>query len=666
MDFKSSEVAKLIEFAYDLHESGLDYFSKGTYYVPNFRYVYGNHTPDIKALDKGAIYGSRRYANHSENTVYTTVGVITGEHIENGFKYIKSIQFQAPNVIGGFWNAQVHISNLKPDNGDIPPKIYDTNNRPPDLTYDNENFWDDMPKMMKAEIFLKAMEVVGFLKKDILAVLEGEKTAEQAFIAVAPSDIVNKRWVNINRKHFIFDGKKLIKGSIDSINLDKFPFPFEGPAIIDCSTVKTSCVEFGENIRGHKLININSDLNSIHYTNLRNAIIDEVIDLSIVDATWTKFGHHIVINLDKSIAGLGDMNLTFATDENGNNFVVNDEGVVQLDEFGKPKISSLPSNIMESEKLDNFGIITEINILANADNADQVRVALENGADGIGLIRTEHMFLHGTNMPLYIGLFINDDNYSKLLARCTKIQKIQANNILKNVKCKRVVFRLLDAKLDEFINHIGKYSSSYVNFDKLRGADLLLEFPDIIKMQAKEILEAASENGVSVDILVPMITDEYQFSEIKSIIDEVANENRFSNYRIGAMIENVSMANNADVLARKADFISFGTNDLTESVTGLSRESGIEDFTILNDKVKALIEEGIYRAKVVKPTISIGVCGEHSSYLDNLEFIKKVGADYISCIPNFVSTARHVFSSIENKNIELIKVKALKKVESKK
>jgi len=631
MNFETIEIGKLIQFAYDLHEKGLEMnFSR---YVPNFKYNYGGNSPKIKEIDKGAVFGRRGYANHSESTVYTMLGVVIGNHLEKGFEYIKSIKFDAANDI----QKGIYINILKLDNDKS------------SLICDCENKWDSLNDEMKLTFFLDAMETVGFRRNDVLDVLEGRKTAEQAFIAVASNDIVNKRWVNLFRKHFIFDGKTLIKGNLASFNLDNFPFPFEGPAIIDCSVTETSCIEFGENINGHKLVNINCNSNSIRYTDIKNAIIDEIIDLSIVNATATKIGHHVVINLDKSITPLKNIDLTFAIDENGNNFEVDVNGVVQFDENGKLKTFCSPANLIESKKINNFKNITNIKIFTNADSAKEVEKALENGADGIGLIRTEHMFFDSNNIPLFIGLFINNNNYDELLVKCARIQKIQATNIFKIAKGKRVIFRLLDAKLDEFMNCIEK--PNYINFNKIRGAELLLEFPSIIKMQVKEILEAASETRSFVDFLVPMITDKFQFSKIKSIIDEIANERKFSNYRIGAMIENMSMANNADVLAREADFISFGTNDLTESVTGLSRHSEAADFINLNDKVKDIIKEGIYRAKVANPSISIGFCGEHSSHLSNLEFMKRMGADYISCTPSFISTARHIFTSIESENL---------------
>lgn len=174
-------------------------------------------------------------------------------------------------------------------------------------------------------------------------------------------------------------------------------------------------------------------------------------------------------------------------------------------------------------------------------------------------------------------------------------------------------------------------------------------------MQTKAILEAASENNTSVDILIPMITKENQFFQIKNIIDKIAKDYKFTNYQIGAMIENAAMANDVDVIAPYADFISFGTNDLTESVTGLSRHSGKEDFIILNAKVKDIIKESIYRARIANPNISIGFCGEHSSQLDNIEFMKSIGADYISCISSFVPTAKSVFANIEKELVYVFK-----------
>lgn len=299
-NFKSDEIRKLIQFGYDLHKDELDFYAQGCWYVPNFR-TYDGMPYYNKRLDKGMVYAHRGYANHSDNTVYTTLGVVMGEHFEDSFKYGVAIQFGVDNSKE---KGRVYISLMIPKleaNKFTPIKdgiikdtdelnqilkeeinsalTFDKDNHAPELTYFNEApSFDKWPESKQLELFLLAMETLGFNKELVIGVLGEVITAEQAFMAVAPPELVNKRWVNKHRKHFEFEGNTAISGHFGSMELDNFPFPFEGQANIDCAKVKTACVEFGENKKGHKLINVNCNPDSIVYTNLRNAIIEEPID----------------------------------------------------------------------------------------------------------------------------------------------------------------------------------------------------------------------------------------------------------------------------------------------------------------------------------------------------------------------------------------------------
>lgn len=129
--------------------------------------------------------------------------------------------------------------------------------------------------------------------------------------------------------------------------------------------------------------------------------------------------------------------------------------------------------------------------------------------------------------------------------------------------------------------------------------------------------------------------------------------------KIGAMIENLHSMNYADEVAKNADFISIGTNDLTESITGLSRHSQRTDFQLLSDRVKESIKEIIYKVRAVRPEIAIGICGEHVNYIENVEFLSNLDIDSITCAPVYVKTNQEVFNNSQSKEIILQKTKKI-------
>ena len=321
----NKEIFKLVEYGYDLHEKGMDWYGHSS--IPNFEFYNGNSCP-MRKVHGGGIFGMRGYANHSEARVFTTLGITVGKQNEDGFEFEYALMIQTDNEY-----HDIYFSNLKIS--DEQKCRYKT------LDYDWDNDWDNMEDNTKVELFIKMMEFIGFKKEDIIAVLNRTLTAREAYMNVAPEEIRNLQWVSVDRRMFVFDGNVAIEGRFDSMDMDRFPFPFEGQPILDCSKVKTACIHFENNNRKIKLININSNPESIIYTNLKNAIIDEPIDLSLVDATGVKFGRHTVINLGKSIAKLEKMDLTLAVNENGEKFVVDEKGRVQLDYDYNPKTNTI-------------------------------------------------------------------------------------------------------------------------------------------------------------------------------------------------------------------------------------------------------------------------------------------------------------------------------------
>lgn len=631
----NKEISKLIEHGYDLHKREMKDYEHS---IPNFEFYDGDCCP-IKKVSGGGIFGMRGYPNHSESRMCTMLGVTVGKQNENGFDLEYAMMIQTDTEY-----REVFFSNLKMC--DEQKHWFKT------LEYDIDNSWFNMEDKAKVEIFIKTMEFVGFKKEDVLDVLNGTLTAHQAYMNVAPEEIRNLQWVSKERRIFEFDGNVAIKGSYDSMDMDEFPFPFEGQPILDCSKVKTACIHLENNNRKVKLINVNSNPESIIYTNLKNAIIDEPIDLSLVDATGVKFGRHTVINLGKSIAKLDKMDLTLAVNENGERFEVDEKGRVQFDYDYTPKTISSPETKSKN-----------ILMFANADNGQMTKFAFDNGADGIGLVRTEHILTDLNDVKKMIELldYPSDEVEKENLNRIKELQINQIKEILKNNSNQSVVFRLLDFKLKEYLRNFGLtlvayYDEEYVKY--LRGATILCEKKKILTTQIESIFETLDGINIDVNLIVPMLRSTYEFTDIKKEIMKLSEKFNLKSLKIGAMIENTAMSNDADELAKEADFISIGTNDLTESVTGLSRDTNSIEFQKLTDEVKSVIEETIFRAKIINPNIIIGICGEHSNYVENVQYYSTLDIDYITCSPTFIKLNKEFLAN--NFNLEKNKVKQLK------
>lgn len=634
-----NEISKLIQFGFDLHKSEIDYDFYGD--IPNVEDYTGMPYP-IKKVENGGILGFRNYPNHSDSTVWTILGVSIGKFRENEFDFEFGMSVQANNK-----NNVIYCNLLKLKNG--------TKNV---LERNQSVNWKYLTDEERSKCFRKLFEFVGFNKEDVIKVLNGKMTAREAYQHVAPDEIKNLQWVNRCRSYYWFDNNVAIEGTFSSVDFDYFPFPFDENPILDCSKVATCWLDHQSNKRRVELINVNKNKNSILYSDLKNIIINEPIDLSLVDANGTTFGHHTVINLESSIADLKNMDLTLAVDEKGKRFVVDDNGRIQLNELGQ--ILTTTSNLISNNN--NLSV----QIFANADNFGMANTAATNNALGIGLVRTEHILKNKEDIKSLIEYctYYRDKTFMNKL---TRLQIEQALAILRSIKNQKIVFRLFDFKLNEFskCSNLSKDKyASYENLFKQRGARILTDCPGLVSAQVKAIFAVAERFKLDFDLLVPMLTNIHEFKEIKKLILQKAKNFELGNFRIGGMIENIEMAHDADLLAKEADFITFGTNDLTESVTGLDRSTNSIEFQLLDDEVKNVINEAIYRARVANPSIPIGFCGNHGNYVNNLEFYYDLGASYVSCDPAYVKTAKRVLEQRNNlkeeKQQELVRV--LKKV----
>ena len=615
---KEQELVNLVSFAYDLHEEKLDDWHYCHYLFPVMHYYYGLPYPSTQ-LKEGALFGFRGYSDHSTCKVFTQIGLSVGKIKDEKLDFDYAIMFSVNNE-----EEYVYTSLLEIDDSS---KLQSNSN------------WYDLEEQERINLFVKSMTIIGFKEEDVREVIKGNMTARDAYINVAPENKKYIQWVNKERRYYYFDRNVAIKGTFSNIgNFDKFPFPFDGEVILDCSKVKTSGIELNENKRKVRLINVNENKDSISYANLRNATIDEVIDLSKVDATWTKFGHQKLINLDASIAKLEDMNLTLACDIDGNRFETDINGKIEYNSFEEI------DNISENERI-------PLKVLANVDNLEMIVEALENNADGVGLIRTETCIYQRAKIERYMSLILGGRKRSSLEFKAE--QKQLLDSIIKCFPDERVIIRLFDFRFNDILKFKQvtdadldyKYNAEYnaTTLAKLRGANFLYCRQDILKSQVEAILEVAKKHNKQVDILIPYIEDEWRVESIKEQIDEISTSIGI-NCRVGAMIENRYSVTNADQISRLVDFLSIGLNDLTEDITGKSRDSRDSSFYYLNDEVKEYVQEAIYRAKAGNPDIEIGICGEHTNYLENLDFFEKIGVNSISVSPSYISSIKTLIS----------------------
>ena len=332
-----------------------------------------------------------------------------------------------------------------------------------------------------------------------------------------------------------------------------------------------------------------------------------------------------------------------------------------------------------------------LKVRANADNVADARCALENGAEGIGLCRTEHMFFDMERITTFRKMILSDteEECDKALAELLPLQREDFLEIFRVMKELPVTIRLLDPPLHEFLPR-GDRSRSRMSkamglsvqdiqrrIDVMaeqnpmmgrRGCRLAFTNPGIYKMQTRAIVEAvslASQEGIKVkaEIMIPLVSDWRELWMLRSQIDGIISEEKNKelskelNIEIGAMIETPRAALCADELAKYADFLSFGTNDLTQMTYGISRDDtesflptyfqkGILDKNpFVNIDVRGvgeLLDIAVQRARSVKENIKLGICGEHGGDAYSVRKFHKLGLDYVSCSPFRLLEARLV------------------------
>lgn len=331
---------------------------------------------------------------------------------------------------------------------------------------------------------------------------------------------------------------------------------------------------------------------------------------------------------------------------------------------------------------------SRMGVRANADTPEAAAQALEFGAQGIGLCRTEHMFFEKERLAYVREMILARDTTAReaALDKLLPHQKSDFEDLFRTMKGLPVTIRLLDPPLHEFLPHdegAAREMAERLNVELRevkarvtelseqnpmlghRGVRLAVSYPEIAKMQVRAILGAAAQvkaEGIDVhpEIMIPLVLSGRELDMMRSLVDEVARdvftESGISvDFKFGTMIELPRAAIRADDLAAQAEFFSFGTNDLTQTTLGLSRDDAgrflpgyIERGILAHDPFRTLDIVGVGelikwaadRGRSVRPDIKLGLCGEHGGDPASIAYCEAIGLDYVSCSPFRIPIAR--------------------------
>ncbi len=343
--------------------------------------------------------------------------------------------------------------------------------------------------------------------------------------------------------------------------------------------------------------------------------------------------------------------------------------------------------------------IRSLKIRTNADNPRDTKQAVEFGAEGIGLCRTEHMFFEEDRIMAMREMIVakNEEERRAALEKLLPIQRKDFIGIYEELEERPATIRFLDPPLHEFLPHTDEEIAELaktmgLTFEDLkntveslhefnpmmghRGCRLAVSYPEIAEMQTRAVIEAAIEvknnKGYNIvpEIMIPLVGDIKELKFVKDIVVRTAEavmEERGTklDYLVGTMIEIPRAAVTADEIAKEAEFFSFGTNDLTQMTFGFSRDDAAkflndyyerkvyeqDPFAKLDQNgVGQLVKMAAEKGKVTRPNIKLGICGEHGGDPSSIEFCHNVGLNYVSCSPFRVPVARLAAAQAQVKN----------------
>lgn len=385
--------------------------------------------------------------------------------------------------------------------------------------------------------------------------------------------------------------------------------------------------------------------------------------------------------------GRGTMNIGSRTFKTGD--------VITIDgSLGQVLAGRMP--MIEPELSGEFGTlmawadqVRKIGVRVNADTPEDARTAIKFGAEGIGLCRTEHMFFEETRIRTVREMILSEDEQARraALAKLLPMQRADFVELFEIMKGLPVTIRLLDPPLHEFLPHthaeveevaramntdprrLADRARELSEFNPMlgfRGCRIAIAYPEIAEMQARAIFEAAVEaekrtgKAVGLEVMVPLIATKMELDLVKARIDATAqavmrDTNTRLTYQVGTMIELPRACLLAAEIAQSAEFFSFGTNDLTQTTYGISRDDAasflgpyvakgilsVDPFIALDQEgVGELVKIGVARGRKTRASLKVGICGEHGGDPASVAFCHNIGLDYVSCSPYRVPIAR--------------------------
>jgi pyruvate,orthophosphate dikinase len=396
------------------------------------------------------------------------------------------------------------------------------------------------------------------------------------------------------------------------------------------------------------------------------------------------------------VSGAGTIRVDYAAGTMTAGGVVLKKGDIITIDGGSGQVLAGEAKMQEPELSGEFATlmgwadkVRKLGVRANADTPADARVAVKFGAEGIGLCRTEHMFFEEGRIRSVREMILADDEESRraALAKLLPMQRADFVELFVIMGTRPVTIRLLDPPLHEFLPHgeeeiaevaeamgadpqkLADRAHGLAEFNPMlgfRGCRLAIAYPEIAEMQARAIFEAAVEAGkrtgkaVKPEVMVPLIATKAELDLVKARIDAMAKAvaketGARLKYSVGTMIELPRAALRAEEIAETAEFFSYGTNDLTQTTFGISRDDAasflgpytakgilpVDPFVSIDrDGVGELIRIGNERGRKARPDIKLGICGEHGGDPASVAFCHEAGLTYVSCSPFRVPIAR--------------------------
>ena len=609
------------------------------------------------------VYGNKN--NNSGTGVAFSRSPITGEDKLFG-EYL--INAQGEDVVAGVRTPK-SIDSLK----EIMPNVYAEFQR---IAKRLEDYYQDMQDMEftieDGHLYMlqtRNGKRTGLASLNIATSLvkEGKITKEEAIERVSIDDITQAM-------HPIFKEESLKNATLIGSGLAASPGAARGTIVFEAS----KAIE--EAKKGHKTILVRhetspEDIEGMHYAEGVLTIRGGMTSHAAVVAR----GMGIVC-----VSGCSNMDILDNTLITKDKKTLKEGDVISIDGttgnvyMGSLELESASSNTALTDLLKMCDEVKNLGVRANADTKKDMEIAKNFGAEGIGLVRTEHMFFESMRIFKFRQMILAPDKETRLKALVSLLpyQEKDFEELYRLNSGLPVVIRYLDPPLHEFlpkedkeIAELAKVLNLSIEDLKLkidslkefnpmmghRGSRLDITYPEIAVMQTNAIISAAcnvKNEGIEpvVEIMLPLIMDSKEFIYIKNIVEKeikrvLTKRNMDLSYQIGAMIEVPRAAILADELAQVCDFFSFGTNDLTQLTFGFSRDDAAKFLKDYYDKkilttdpfmnldtngVGKLVKVATKLSRAIKPNISLGVCGEHAASLESIIFFDRIGLSYIS------------------------------------